>query len=173
MPFAITLRFDAQTESVIEDMWQSLAAAAIVHGQQLDYGAHITLAIYPDDSPVDVLKKALESAAKPWRALPITLAGFGIFPGPSAILWAAPVVTPSLLDWHAAIQGALPALTPHPYYRSSAWMPHVTLSTGLQNPGEALAVLLPLWRPVAGHLIQVDLVGFGPIQVLHSLSLPG
>ena len=58
MPFAITLRFDTETESVIEDMRQSLAAAAIVHGQQLDYGAHITLAIYPDDSPVDALKGA-------------------------------------------------------------------------------------------------------------------
>jgi hypothetical protein len=62
-------------------MWQSVATAGIdLGGQHLEYPAHITLAIYPDGSPRNLLKDALGRATESWRALPVSLAGFGIFP---------------------------------------------------------------------------------------------
>lgn len=172
MPFAITLRFDAATTPVVEAMWQLLAASGIDRDRHdLGYAPHVTLAVYADDAPVGVLRDALEDAGKTWAALPVTLAGLGIFPGSAAILWAAPVVTTSLLARHAALHAALPGLLPHPHYRPDAWVPHVTLSGGLADPAAALAVLLPLWRPVTGLLDRVDLVRFRPVEVLHSRPL--
>jgi hypothetical protein len=52
-------------------------------------------------------------------------------------------------------------------------VPHVTLSGALADPAAALAVLLPVWRPVTGQLDRIDLVRFRPVAVLDSHSLPG
>ncbi len=70
------------------------------------------------------------------------------------------------------MHAALPGLTPHAHYRPDAWMPHVTLSGALADPAAALALLLPLWRPVTGRLDRVDLVRFRPVDVLYSRPLP-
>ncbi len=173
MPIAITLRFDPVSATTVQEMWRTLAEQGIdTDREQLGYPAHITLAIYPDDAPVDVLGAALDQVTRNWRALPVTLSGFGLFPKPSAILWAAPVVTPVLVARHAAVHAALTALRVDPHYCLNAWVPHVTLSGALSDPGRALAALLPLWRPLTGLLDQVDLVRYRPVEVLQSLALP-
>lgn len=172
MPLAITLRFDPVSASSIEAMWRTLAAAGIdADRHQLSYAPHITLAIYADDAPVAVLREAVEQIAGQWDALPISLVGFGCFPGPPAILWAVPVMTRTLLARHAAMLAALPDLQVHPHYRVDAWVPHVTLSGALHDPMSALAAVLPIWRPLVGQLDQMDLVRFRPVKVLRSHTL--
>ncbi len=173
---AITLRFDPVTASIIEEMWRFLAAEGIdADCRDLGYAPHITLAVYPNDAPISRLRGALHNAASRWDALPITLSGFGVFPAPFASLWLAPVVTSALLARHAAIEAALPGLQAHPHYRAGAWMPHVTLSGVLKDPASALARLLASWRPLAGTLVQLDLVRFRPVEIVqsHALRLAG
>lgn len=172
MPLAITLRLDPVSATSIEDIWQTLATEDIdVEPDRLGYAPHITLAIYPDNVPLDALQTAIAKVTAGRRALPVTLSGIGIFPGPSSILWAAPVVTRDLLALHAALAEALPGLPVHRYYRSDAWVPHVTLTAPIPNPASALRTLLPPWRPISGALIQADLVRFPPIGVLQSHTL--
>src|SRR6185295_17529553 len=97
--------------ATVEEMWNALAAEGIdADRQQLGYAPHITLAIYPDDSPPDVLRTALQRVVRRWEALPITFGGFGIFRGPPAILWLVPVATPVLFAQHAELQASLPEL---------------------------------------------------------------
>jgi 2'-5' RNA ligase len=173
MPFAITLRFDPTTAPVIASLWRALAAARIDSDRHdLGYAPHVTLAIYGDDTPAATLREALPYASQAWDPLPVTLAGLGVFPGSSPILFAMPVVTPALLARHAALHAALRGLMPHAHYRPDAWVPHVTLSGALADPAAALGLLLPLWRPVTGLLDRVDLVHFRPVEVLYSRSLP-
>jgi hypothetical protein len=81
-----------------------------------------------------------------------------------------PVVTAELLARHQAIQTALPDLKVHAHYRPGAWVPHVTLSGALPDPGPALMALLPNWEPITGFLDRVDLVSFRPVEVLQSLA---
>ncbi len=172
MPLAITLRFDPDSGSVFEGMWRALAMAGIdTDRQQLGYAAHITLAIYPDETSVERLRSGLARVADPWGTLPIAMAGFGVFPGTFSILWAAPIVNPELLARQTELQSELAGLPVHPHYRSGAWVPHVTLSGALRDPGRALAVLIPQWRPINGILDQLDLVRFRPVEVLHSHGL--
>ena len=178
MPLAITLRFDPDTAPSIAAMWRTLAAAGIDDDRDgLGYAAHITLGVYPDDAPAAALAGAVETLARQWDTMPVTLCGFGVFPGPSSILWAAPVVTAALLARQAAIVAAVanrvPGQAVHPHYRPGAWVPHVTLSGALRDPAPALAALLPLWRPLSGVLDRLDLVRFRPVAVLSSEALRG
>jgi len=174
MPLAIALRLDLNSGSVFEEMWRALAVAGIdADRHQLGYAAHITLAIYPDETPIEQLRSGLARVAGSWRVLPVTMAGFGVFPGASSILWAAPIVSSELLARHAELQSALTGLPVHPHYRSGTWVPHVTLSGALRDPGRALAVLIPRWQPVSGILDQLDLVRFRPVEELHSYRLQG
>ena len=51
----------------------------------------------------------------------------------------------------------LPELQVHSHYQRNAWTPHVTLSGALSDPGQAIAALVPFWRPVSGVLNRLDL----------------
>ena len=169
MPFAITLRLDPISAVPIEAMWRKLAADGIdADCDQLGYAPHITLAIYPDETPVKRLRTALEDTSRNWEALPVSLSGLGAFPGDRTVLWAVPVVTPALLARHQALQTALPDLEVHAHYRPGVWVPHVTLSGALPDPGPALMALLSNWEPITGFLDRVELVRFRPVEVLYS-----
>jgi 2'-5' RNA ligase len=172
MPFAITLRLDSTIASAVEEMWKTLAAKGIAADRYLlGYAPHITLAIYPDDAPSDALQAALRQVATHWKAMPVTLSGFGIFPAPTVGFCMVPVVTSGLLACYAALQAALPELEPHPHYRANTWIPHVTLSSTMRDPIDAIAALLPLWRPLNGFLDRADLMHFRPAEVLESYAL--
>ena len=172
MPLAITLRFDPDSAASIGRLWDALAEAGIDRDRQaLGYSAHVTLAIYPDEASVSMLVAAVERVARLWTPIPITMFGFGVFPGPPAILFAAPVTTPALLDRQKVLTDALSDLSVHPHYQRNRWVPHVTLSGPLRDAGIALAALLPLWQQVAGRLDRVDIVRFRPVEVLRSWSL--
>jgi 2'-5' RNA ligase len=172
MPLAVTLCFDPPSAALLQDWWRTLAEANIdCDRHRLGYAPHVTLAIYPDDAPADQMGAAIERIAPGWHALPVTLAGFGIFPGATSILWAAPVVTSELLDRHRAMQAALPGVPVHPHYRPGSWVPHVTLSGALADPGRALAALIPRWQPARLLLSRLELVRFRPVEVLKSHTL--
>jgi 2'-5' RNA ligase len=169
MPFAITLCLDPVSAAFIEHLWHDLAAQGIDSDRRdLGYTPHITLVIYPDDVSIDVLQAAFDRVIAP---LPVTFSGIGVFPGPTSILWAAPVVTPDLLRLQASVSGALPDLPVHPHYRPNAWVPHVTLTGPMTDPGPALTALLAHWRPTTGRLVRTELVSFRPVKVLRSRTL--
>jgi 2'-5' RNA ligase len=173
MPFAITLCLDPISAVPIEAMWRRLATQGIdADRDQLGYAPHITLAIYPNDTSVSRLRSALDDVCRNWAALPVRLSALGAFPGNSTVLWAVPVVTAELLARHQAIQAALPDLKVDAHYRPEAWVPHVTLSGALADPGSALTALTTDWKPITGFLDRVDLVSFRPVEVLQSLSCP-
>lgn len=170
MPIAITFRFDPISVSALEEMRRTLVAEGF--DVEAGYAPHITLAIYVDGVPIRRLRAGLRQAVEDWNALPVTINGFGIFPGPPCILWAAPTVTAEMLEQHASLHAALPDLPTHAHYRPNVWVPHVTLATGLHDPGRAVAALIPQWRPLTGVLTQLDLVRFPPPAVLQSHILP-
>lgn len=150
-------------------MWKSLAAVGISPAAQ--HAAHVTLAILPDDAPVAELRSVLASIASGLAPVPIKLCGFGLFPGPPAILWLATVVTPALLALHSELQAACAELEPHPHTRPGAWVPHFTLADNLQDAGPALAAALPAWQPRAGQFEHLELLRFHPVELLEDWRL--
>ena len=175
MPFALTLRLDPDAANRIAALWEALATAGLDSDRAaLGYPAHLTLAIYPDDAPPDALAAALAALAPAWRSLPLPLAGLGLFPMPSPILWVAPAPSRALLAQQAALLAALPAVEPDPHYRVDVWVPHITVSGPLTDPAAALRRVLPLWQPLTAMPNRAELVRFRPVQVLHGVDLaPG
>ena len=169
MPLAITLRFDPDTALAVAHLWDGLASTGIDSDRKaLGYTAHVTLAIYPDETQAEKLRSAVSRFGDEWQALPANLSGLGVFPGPPAILFAMPVVAPALLARQAALVAALDDLPVHPHYRPGHGVAHGTLSGPLRYPEAALAALLPLWRPVEAALAGIDLVRFRPVEILAS-----
>ncbi len=173
MPFAVTLRLDDAAAPVLA-MWRALAESGVDDDSlRLGYPPHVTLAVWPDGAPAGTLAAAVERFGAEWGALPATLAGFGVFPGAPAVVWAAPVVTGELLARQAALVAAVPDTACHEHHRPGRWVPHVTLGQ-VEAPGRALEMLAPLWRgPTSGWLDRLKLVRFRPVEVLRGLPLSG
>ncbi|CAA9226745.1 MAG: hypothetical protein AVDCRST_MAG04-906 [uncultured Acetobacteraceae bacterium] len=170
MPLAMTLLLDDAAAVPIRAMWRALAEGGVDDDcLRLGYPPHLTLAVWPEEAPVGPLAAAVERFGAEWDAMPVALAGFGVFPGAPAVLWAAPVVTGALLARHAALVAAVPDTPCHPHYQPGRWMPHVTLGQ-TDAPGRGLEVLAPLWREARpGRLDRLELVRFRPVSVLRSL----
>jgi 2'-5' RNA ligase len=166
MPYAVTLRLDANAAAHVRRLQAVLAADDLV-----EYAPHVTLAVYPDDSRIDALQRTVEALVAQWSALPVEFAALGVFPGPESVLWVAPVVTAELLRRNAELVAALPAASPH--YRGGGWVPHVTLAQPLaeDRAAAAIAALVPVWQPFSGLLDRVDIVHFMPVQMLESWPL--
>ncbi len=179
MPYAVTLRLDAEAAAPVETMWRALAAAGLHEDSlALGYPPHVTLTIHPDGVDVPRLTDAVERCAAGWDAVPLRIAGFGVFAAPVPVLYLAPVVTPALLLCQQALAEALSGLPCDPHYRPGVWVPHITLAKGgaAGEPGwmgRAFDCLAPLWpalRP--GRAERLEIVHFRPVTVLQSLVMP-
>lgn len=172
MPYAVTLRLDAASAAPVEAMWRARAEAGLDDDCLCPgYPPHVTLALYPDDAPVPQLETTVRLLAEGWDALPVELAGFGVFPGPEPVLWLAPVATAELLARQTALVAALHGLRCDSHYRPGHWVPHVTLGR-VGAVARALEPVAPLWPgTITGRLERLDLVHFRPVTVLRSLAL--
>ncbi len=172
MPYAVTLRLDPVAGARVAALWTALARDGLTAMLERGYAPHITLAVLHDGTASVVEPEA--RAAAGWHGRPLRFAGFGVFPGPPAVLWLAPVPDPGLLGLQRELCNALPAAQLHPHYRPGAWVPHATLAEDLTLSGlaEALASVSDGWSPFAGTLEQVDLVRFRPVSVLWQMRLP-
>jgi 2'-5' RNA ligase len=114
MAVAITLRLDAITPTKIDMMLEALPdRRADIRHRHRPYSPHIKLATYSDGVDIADLDAALATATGTWQKLPITLAGFGIFPGEVPTIWLAPVPTTDLLMRHATLHRSLADLSTH------------------------------------------------------------
>ncbi len=166
MPLAVALRLDDAAAAPIAAMWRALAESGVDDDcLRLGYPPHVTLAVWPDDAPVEPLDAAVARFGAEWDALPVEFAGFGVFPGAPAVVWAVPVAAEALLARQAALVAAVPGAPPQAHWRPGRWVPHATL-------GRAVEVLAPLWRgPFSGRLDRLELVRFRPAAVLRGSPL--
>lgn len=173
MPLAITLSLDPTTTASVQRIWCALARqTGDDDALRLGYAPHLTLAVVADAEASADIERLVFAAIGSWDALPLTLAGFGVFPAPSPVLWLAPVVTRRLLARHQALCTALAPHTIDPHYRPGAWVPHVTLSQGVRTIAAAIEAVSSVWcGPIQGHAAQVDLVRFHPVEILSSAPL--
>jgi 2'-5' RNA ligase len=151
MPLAITLRMDADSGATVAALIARLATAGIARDQvDLGYPPHMTLAVWRDDNPA-ATRPSLTVLAANTPAITCMLAAVAVFPGPPAVMWLAPSGSVALLGLHDRVANAAPATDLH--YRPGNWVPHVTLSTSIQDPGAALAALQPLPLPIEARFL--------------------
>jgi 2'-5' RNA ligase len=173
MAFAVTLRLDDETAAPVERIWRALAdRTGDDDALRLGYPPHLTLAVLPDSVAIASGEEVVFELIDAWDAVPLTLAGFGVFPVSPPVVWIIPVVTELLLARHGVLHAALAPHTIDPYHRPGAWVPHITLSHGTRSVARAIEVASSLWSgPIKGWADRVDLVRFHPVEVLRSKIL--
>ena len=173
MPYAVTLPLDANAAAHIRQMWRTLAEQVGADDAiRLGYVPHISLAVLSSEKPIPKLEEVVSRAIEGWVTLSTVLAGVGVFPGTSPVIWAAPVVTTDLLTRHASLCAALVPFGIHPHYRPGYWVPHVTLSQQAPSLSRAIEAVTSTWDgPFPVSLERVELVRFLPVIVLRSQLL--
>ncbi|WP_186002934.1 2'-5' RNA ligase family protein [Mycobacterium sp. KBS0706] len=177
MPFAVHLDLDARSADALAALIDAVERADpdAMTPRRAKVAPHRSLAVYDRLVPAAVTV-SLQRFAERQPALTIQLASLGLFPGPPAVLFAAPVVSAELLALHRAYHQATWASGPRcwAHYLPEAWVPHVTLGEGLRLAAVPTAVrnAIAAWRPRPAVLHRIALVRFHPVAVLWSRALP-
>lgn len=173
MPYAVELRFDEDLAQRVRALWRTLGEiGAGSFGPGGEPVPHISLAVYDDEDQVDeaAASRLVAQLAARSAATEIAFAGLGVFPTEESVLYLAPVVTPDLLDLHAAYHAmaARLAATCHACYLPGSWVPHCTLSmlgpmAGVQ---EGLGHLALGWEPLRGTIRSAALIRVPPLATI-------
>ena len=170
MPYGVMLYFDVQTEKTILNIWQSLAKHNL-SSSMLDAGIrpHLTLAIYEelDCRPCEnELVKITSKTPSP----SIQFTHLGLFTNPEPVIFAAPLVTKELLDFHNELQIRLAGDGKNSWelYKPGKWVPHCTLALGykIENQAEIIRLCQEMPLPMHVQAVQMGVVNFKPVKDL-------
>jgi 2'-5' RNA ligase superfamily len=162
MPFAIEMTFDAAAEERVRRIFRRIAGAGLP-SRLLERGLapHVSLAVCDELSPAEFAPRLAEFAAGE-RAQRIALATPSTFATAEGVLFLGPVVTRALLDLHARFHPLFEraAISPWSHYLPGAWVPHCTLTFGLdpKQLGEAMQVCAGAGLPIEATLESVAIV---------------
>ncbi len=174
MTYAISLRPDSGPSQAVDGVWRRLAAAGVADDMlALNYGPHVTLAVY-DELDENEAAAVIKNIAARYSSPLVSISSLGIFPAEKSVLWAGPTPDKTLLELHADLHRELAAKC-HPHYLPGAWVPHFTLAGYLTSSAlaEALAMLAPAWQTVSGRFVRLELVSFPPVEVLQGAQFTG
>ena len=177
MGYAVELYIDAQMEAAVRGLWQTLADRGVTSLMpELGARPHISLTVFDALYPPDVHDE-LQNFATEVAPIPLQFSAVGIFPTAEGVVFLAPVVTPRLLDVHAAFHArmaalGLPSLS---YYRPGNWVPHCTVAINLPADQIPAAVAICKAAPVfrAFSLVGLDLIEFRPVKTIYEFPLVG
>jgi 2'-5' RNA ligase len=133
---------------------------------------HISLAVYDDEDEVDeaAAGRLIEHLAGRHAPIEVTFASLGVFSTDENVLFLAPVVTPALLDLHAAYHAMAEELgaTCRAHYLPGRWVPHCTLSMlgTISAALEGLRHLAGDWAPLSGTIDSVALIRVPPLATI-------
>jgi 2'-5' RNA ligase len=174
MPFGVILYFDDQTETSILNVWKSLAENRLTSSMLTEgIRPHITLAIFDDLDcrPCEnELKKITSKTASPL----IQFTHLGLFTYPEPVIFAAPLVTKALLDFHYELHEKLTVDGKDPWelYLPGRWVPHCSLALGYKAEKQSeifqFCQVLPL--PMHVQAVQLGVVSFKPVKDLFNFD---
>lgn len=162
MAIAVCLRFDEQTEALVEQLWRALGSDML----QLGYPPHLTLVVVSDEVDLGVLLHALPRIASHVPAS-VELGEPRMFPGTEVIYLPC---SGELRPLHKLVADLVPRDLVHEHYRPETWTPHVTLQTK-GDAGRTLALAAVEWRACDAVPVALDLLSFPPVAVYASLSI--
>ncbi len=176
MSYATILHFDPATEDAVYAIWDALEAVVDQPMRDLAVRPHITLATsdHIDQHALAAATATFAASALPFR---VALSSIGLFATDEGVLFYGVTVSRALLELHAEYSRIFGhhARQPNAYYRLGAWVPHVTLTMGLDEAriGEALAIARRAPLPLHGtvHEISIVRVPDGPVETLGLFQL--
>ena len=168
MPCGAILYFDGETDAAIRRLWQIIEDAGLPSSMpSLNYPPHLTL-VACEDMDLDRLRAQLPAFVASHPPMLVQFSGLGIFNGRIPVIYLTVTVTQALLDLHARFETLAQVHLQGEglYYRTGAWIPHVTLDQEfpLELTGAITNALLRHPLPKAGLLRELVLVDFATGQ---------
>ncbi|MGL4964030.1 MAG: 2'-5' RNA ligase family protein [Inquilinus sp.] len=176
MPFAVHLDLDPPSAAALTPLIDAVERADpdAMTPRRAQVAPHLSLGVY-DRLDAAAMSASLQRFAALQPACDIQLSSLGLFPGPPAVLFAAPVVAAELLDLYGRLHHAAARFVPHcwVHYLPGDWVPHVTLGEGMRPAlvPAAIGNAIAAWQPRAAVLNRLSLVRFHPVELLWSTAL--
>lgn len=170
MPYAVMLYFDTQIEQTIRKVWQTLAKDNLA-SSFLDSGIrpHITLAIY-EELNCRPCENELVRITSETVSMAIQFTHLGIFTTPEPVVFAAPLSTREILDFHENLHANLASESKNSWdlYKPGKWVPHCTLALNfkIEDLTEIFRCCQALPFPMDVHAVQLGVVEFQPVRDL-------
>ncbi|MFD1949492.1 2'-5' RNA ligase family protein [Sphingomonas arantia] len=176
MSFAVYLELDQSTDDLLCDIGNRILPAqdSVITPRTFGHAHHLTVAVYADID-IDVATETLETMTDELSGLSVSMPGIGCFMGKTAVLFAAPLPTPRLMQfhekYHALSKSKNKALS---FYRPGSWFPHVTIASGLTGDqlGAAVSNISKNWTNLEGFLTKACIVSLTPTRKIWSKNIP-
>lgn len=167
MPHAIVLFFDRDQSAPIVQIIEDLAVqhvSTFMHEKSIP---HITLAIY-DEIKGESSKKKLSEFASTFEPLSFVFSHIGLFRSKMNGIFAAPIVTKSLLKHHQDFHDFFieEGIRSWENYQPDQWVPHCTLAfnIGEDKIDQGLSVSKNLMLPLEVKAASIGIMEFEPVK---------
>ncbi len=155
------------------EAWDKVAVLeALPSMRAQNYPPHITLALLPETTASDAWQKVQHVAvgAPPLR---LCFNAIRVFEGSPLVLWAAPVMTQTLADWHAKIHENFNPADVHEHYRPDRWVLHCTLGTEILDEHRDRALMLTTGEQEPFHAVfgRLECITFPPVERFAGVNL--
>lgn len=162
------LYFDSGTDAAIRGLWQRIEDAGLPSRMlELNYPPHMSILLC-EDTDLNGLSQKLPEFVAMHPPLPVSFHSLGVFAGEDGVIYLAPTVDRTLLDFHAELWKLMEPYTVHSqdYYRPGTWVPHVTLNLNvpLNQLGEVMEVLQRAEYPLHGMVKELFIADFQDYQ---------
>src|SRR5947209_13465929 len=151
-----TLRFDAETERAVIDLWLALADEGIELVGLTGHRPHITVSAYETEE-VELYVPLLEDFGSHTTRFPVRFGSVGVFPD-NGVVFLAPAVSDALRAVHRSLLAQFdgPGWPPvlHEELLPNRWVPHCILGAGA-DPGTVAQIVsyyTRRWRYIEGWI---------------------
>lgn len=167
MPYAIVVFFDKSQSSPIENVIEELAIKNVSPFMFNNSIPHITLAIY-DEINGKHSEEIINNFAYKFKPPSLMFSHIGLFRSKMNGIFAAPIVTESLLQFHKHFHDHFSGegINSWVSYKPGNWVPHCTLGfdVAYDKIDAAFSICKSLKLPISISIASIGIMEFEPVQ---------
>ncbi len=167
MPYAIVIFFDKSQSLPIDKVIEELAIKDVSPFMFEKSIPHITLAIYDEINGKHSKEKIGDFASK-FKPVSLVFSHIGLFRSKMNAVFAAPIVTDSLLQHHKNFHDFFKdeGINSWENYLPNNWVPHCTLAFDVSEnkTDEAFSICQNLVLPITINTSSIGIMEFEPVK---------
>lgn len=172
MPYAVVLFFNKSQSLPFEATIEELAVKNVAPFMFEESIPHITLAIY-DEINHPKSKEKIEEFASKFNNMSLVFSHVGFIKSKMKTVFAAPVVTNSLLEYHRQFHDHFKndGVNSWEHYLPENWIPHCTLAFDVaeEKVGQALSICTKLDFPIEITTSSIGIMEFEPVREIYRI----
>jgi 2'-5' RNA ligase len=172
MPFAVVLFFDKSQSQPFDTVIEELAVKKVAPFMFEESVPHVTLAIY-DDLNCSECKEKIEDFTSEHKKVTLVFSHVGLFKSKMNAVFAAPIVTESLLQFHRLFHNYFKddGIGSWENYFPGKWIPHCTLAFNVADNkiDQAFSICRSLDFPLEICTTSIGIMEFEPVREIYRI----